>query len=67
MPARPVHFAITNGACAFPSTPLQCVENAWMCSLGLIPDADPITQQTLASFPMLTQGAQSGAGLFYER
>jgi DNA-binding transcriptional LysR family regulator len=51
----------------FHSTPLQCVKNAWMCSPGLIPDVDPISLETLASYTVLTQGAQSGTGMIYER
>nr|WP_238340682.1 substrate-binding domain-containing protein [Pseudomonas kairouanensis] len=51
----------------FHSTPLQRVENAWMCSPGLIPDADPISLETLASYTVLTQGSQSGTGMIYER
>lgn len=38
-----------------------------MCSPGLIPDVDPISLETLASYTVLTQGAQSGTGMIYER
>ncbi|HCT08166.1 MAG TPA: LysR family transcriptional regulator [Pseudomonas sp.] len=51
----------------FHSTPLQSVDNAWICSRGLIPDADPVSLETLASYTVLTQGSQSGTGLIYER
>ncbi len=51
----------------FHSTLLQSVENAWMCAPGLIPDADPISLETLASYTVLTQGSQSGTGMIYER
>ena len=51
----------------FHSTLLHSVENAWMCSPSLVPQADPISLDTLASYTVLTQGAQSGTGLIYER
>jgi len=51
----------------FHSTPLQCVENAWICAPNLIPDTDPVSLETLANYTVLTQGSQSGTGLIYER
>lgn len=51
----------------FHSTALQSVENAWICAPSLIPDADPVGLETLANYTVLTQGAQSGTGLIYER
>ncbi|MCK6189961.1 MULTISPECIES: LysR family transcriptional regulator [unclassified Pseudomonas] len=51
----------------FHSTPLQRVDNAWICAPGLIPDPDPVSLDTLASYTVLTQGSQSGTGLIYER
>ena len=51
----------------FVCTPLKSVENAWMCAPSLIPDADPISLERLASFTVMTQGSQSGTGLIYER
>ncbi|MGY2374302.1 LysR family transcriptional regulator [Pseudomonas sp. SDO524_S393] len=51
----------------FLGTPLHSVENAWICAPGLIADADPVSLETLARYTVLTQGAQSGTGLIYER
>ncbi|MCL9657437.1 LysR family transcriptional regulator [Pseudomonas protegens] len=51
----------------FVSTPLQSVENAWMCAPSLIADPDPVSLEVLAGFTVLTQGSQSGTGLLYER
>jgi len=51
----------------FHSTALQCVENAWICAPGLIPQPDPVSLEVLADYTVLTQGSQSGTGLIYER
>ncbi|KAF1011462.1 MAG: HTH-type transcriptional regulator YhaJ [Pseudomonas fluorescens] len=51
----------------FLCTPLEAVENAWICAPHLMPDADPVSLSRLADFTVLTQGTQSGTGLAYER
>lgn len=51
----------------FVSTPLQSVENAWMCAPSLISDPDPVSLDVLTSCTVLTQGSQFGTGLIYER
>lgn len=48
-------------------TPLQSVENVWMCSPGLIKEDHTFTLDELSQQPMLTQGSLSGTGLVYER
>ncbi|WP_028694775.1 LysR family transcriptional regulator [Pseudomonas cremoricolorata] len=51
----------------FQSTPLQTVENVWMCSPDLYSGKDPIELQALGQFTVLTQGGSSGTGLIYDR
>lgn len=51
----------------FIATPLQSVENAWMCSPTLYPGDESLDLQRLAGFTVLTQGGSSGTGLIYER
>ncbi|MNM33365.1 HTH-type transcriptional regulator YofA [compost metagenome] len=51
----------------FVATPLQTVENSWMCAPHLYDGSGPVGLHTLASFTVLTQGGSSGTGLVYER
>lgn len=51
----------------FACTPLDAVENAWMCAPSLYLDKGSMDLQSLASFTVLTQGSSSGTGLIYER
>lgn len=51
----------------FISTPLQAVENAWMCAPALYPGEGAIDLHTLSTFTVLTQGGSSGTGRTYER
>ncbi|MDZ5111398.1 LysR family transcriptional regulator [Pseudomonas putida] len=51
----------------FVCTPLQCVENAWMCGPELLDVEDEVALAELAEYTVMTQGSSSGTGLVYER
>lgn len=51
----------------FVCTPLQRVENAWMCAPELVEGDGEMQLQELAQFTVMTQGSSSGTGLVYER
>lgn len=52
----------------FVSTPLDSVENAWMCSPRLTASSnEPIALSDITQFPLLIQGTHSGTGLMYGR
>lgn len=51
----------------FISTPLDGVENAWMCSPGLATGEGPISLTDITQYPLLMQGSHSGTGLMYGR
>ncbi|BCX67257.1 LysR family transcriptional regulator [Pseudomonas izuensis] len=51
----------------FVSTPLNSVENAWMCAPSLHQGDEIMNIQAISSYTVLTQGGGSGTGLIYER
>lgn len=51
----------------FISTPLNSVENAWMCNPKLTNLDQPIPINELSQFTVLSQGMHSGTGIAYER
>lgn len=51
----------------FVCTPLQCVENAWMCAPELLEAEGEVELAELAQYTVMTQGSSSGTGLVYER
>lgn len=48
------------------STPIGAVQHAWFCKPGLLPHDRAIHVHDLVKFPLLTQGAHSGTGRFYD-
>ncbi|NIE73385.1 LysR family transcriptional regulator [Pantoea sp. Ap-967] len=51
----------------FVCTPLQSVENAWMCGPELSHFDGEVALADLAQYTVMTQGSSSGTGLVYER
>ena len=43
------------------------VPNAWLARPGLVERQDALTYEELARYPILTQGARAGTGLYYHR
>lgn len=51
----------------FVCSPLQSVENAWMCGPELFEGDQAVNLADLAAHTVMTQGSSSGTGLVYER